>query len=46
MSVYVDLDGKCRKGLTKPFDGAKIHVGNGIARVSRYQLFVEEGKTQ
>ena len=46
VSVYCDLEGKCRKGLTQRFDRPKIHVGNGVAKVSRHQLFVEEGKTQ
>ena len=23
VSVYADLEGKCRKGLTKPYDGQK-----------------------
>ena len=33
-----DLDGKCLKGSTE-YDGQVLHVGNGIARLSRQDLF-------
>ena len=46
VSVYAALDGKCRKGLTKPYDGLKKHVGNGVAMISRHTLFVDTEKTQ
>ena len=39
VSVYADVDGTCRKGLVKPFDGRVIYVGNGIAEMSRNTLF-------
>ena len=40
VSVYADVKGKCTKGLTKPFEEGPAHfVGNGIARISRQDLF-------
>ena len=38
MSVVSDLDGKCLRGSTE-YDGEGLHVGNGIARLSRQNLF-------
>jgi len=40
VSIYVDVEGRCRKGLVKRFDGVRLHVGNGRAEVSRRELFV------
>ncbi|CAH1790954.1 unnamed protein product [Owenia fusiformis] len=42
VSVFVDLDGKCLKGLPKSFDGARYFLGNGKAIVSRQDLFCFE----
>jgi hypothetical protein len=39
VSVYSDVDGQCRRGLTKPFPGRKIFVGNGRAKMARTELF-------
>ena len=39
VSVYADLYGKCRKGLTKPFDGQKLFLGNGISLFDRRDVF-------
>ena len=39
ISVYADLDGKCRRGLTKKYQGRKYFVGNGIATIGRAELF-------
>ena len=39
VSVYCDLENKCRKGLIKPFDGQKVFVGNGIAALARKEIF-------
>ena len=44
MSVYVDIDGLCRKGLTKRFDSSKLFIGNGVAAVSRQDIFSSGGK--
>ncbi len=41
VSVYTDLDAKCRKGFTKPYLGRKHFVGNGKAAISRAELFKE-----
>lgn len=38
MSVVCDLDGKCLKGSTD-YDGQVLHIGNGIARFSRQDMF-------
>ena len=42
MSVYCDLENKCRKGLIKPFDGQKVFLGNGIAVLARKEIFCSE----
>lgn len=42
MSVCCDLENKCRKGLTKPFDGQKVFLGNGIAALARKEIFCSE----
>ncbi|XP_028390972.1 putative methyltransferase NSUN6 [Dendronephthya gigantea] len=39
VSVYSDVDGQCRKGLTKKFGGRKIFVGNGRAELARNEIF-------
>ena len=41
VSVYCDVKKKCRKGLTKRFDGERFYLGNGKALFSRWQLFEE-----
>jgi len=40
VSVYIDVDGRCRRGRKKWFDGAKVYVGNGLAQLSRHDIFV------
>ena len=42
VSVYCDLENKCRKGLIKPFDGQKVFLGNGIAALARKEIFCSE----
>ena len=42
VSVYCDLEKKCRKGLIKPFDGQKVFLGNGIAALARKEIFCSE----
>ena len=42
MSVYVDVEGRCRKGYRKQFEGVKLYVGNGQAEVSRREMFVND----
>ena len=42
VSVYCDLESKCRKGLIKPFDGQKVFLGNGIAAIARKEIFCSE----
>merc|ERR1719239_477554 len=43
VSVYSDIDPKCLKGSSGVYQGNKIHVGNGIAQVSRADLFNSTG---
>ncbi|XP_037693597.1 tRNA (cytosine(72)-C(5))-methyltransferase NSUN6 isoform X2 [Choloepus didactylus] len=38
VSVYSDIQGKCKKGA-KEFDGTKVFLGNGISERSRDELF-------
>jgi len=42
VSVYADLESKCRKGLTKPYDGQKLFVGNGTAVLARKEVFCSQ----
>jgi len=44
VSVYIDVEGRCRKGLVKRFEGVKVYVGNGHAEVSRRDVFVNGGQ--
>jgi len=39
VSVYVDVERRCTKGLAKIFTGSKFFVGNGIAEVGRDDVF-------
>eukprot|EP00088_Acartia_fossae_P047166 TRINITY_DN5111_c0_g1_i1.p1 TRINITY_DN5111_c0_g1~~TRINITY_DN5111_c0_g1_i1.p1 ORF type:complete len:447 (-),score=97.17 TRINITY_DN5111_c0_g1_i1:9-1349(-) len=41
VSVYADLDKKCLRGHAKVYTGRKVHVGNGLLKVSREQVFKE-----
>ena len=40
VSVFMDVNGKCRRGLTQTFEGNKVFLGNGVAVMSRRELFV------
>ena len=44
VSVYIDVEGRCRKGLVKRFEGVRVYVGNGLAEVSRRDVFVSDGQ--
>jgi hypothetical protein len=39
VSVYADVNGKCLRGLVKPFDGETLFVGNGIVQYSREDIY-------
>ncbi|XP_065071143.1 tRNA (cytosine(72)-C(5))-methyltransferase NSUN6-like [Rhopilema esculentum] len=39
VSVYADLDGLCKKGFKKHYDGQKYFVGNGIVILARNEIF-------
>lgn len=39
VSVFSDVDGKCLRGLVKPFAGRKVFVGNGVSRMARKEVF-------
>lgn len=43
VSVFVDVEKKCRKGFTKEFDGPKLFIGNGVAKFSRDEIFINNG---
>ena len=42
VSVYADLEGKCRKGLTKHYNGKRAFLGNGTAVLARKDLFCSQ----
>ncbi|XP_078655899.1 tRNA (cytosine(72)-C(5))-methyltransferase NSUN6-like [Branchiostoma floridae x Branchiostoma belcheri] len=39
VSVYVDVEGKCLRGYQKPYQGSRVFVGNGVARMNRDDIF-------
>ncbi|KRZ61883.1 putative methyltransferase NSUN6 [Trichinella nativa] len=39
VSVYMDLEGKCRLGWKRPYDKRKLFLGNGVIAISRDSLF-------
>ncbi len=39
VSVYSDVDKKCLKGTAGEFTGTTMFVGNGMAQMSRENLF-------
>ena len=39
VSVYIDKDGTCPRGLAVPFTGHRIFIGNGIACQERKDWF-------
>ncbi|KAL5496948.1 hypothetical protein EMCRGX_G013328 [Ephydatia muelleri] len=39
VSVFADMEGKCRRGLAADYEAQTLYVGNGIAVLSRIQLF-------
>ena len=45
VSVVSDLDRKCLRGSTV-YNGEILHVGNGIARLSRQDLFGSDPDTR
>ena len=46
VSVYADVEGKCRRGLTTEYCGKSYFIGNGHAKVSRLQLFGSNSATR
>ncbi len=46
MSVYADLEGQCKRGLAVEYDGRTLFVGNGIAELSRRELFSPDAKNR
>ena len=46
MSVFADVEGQCRKGLTKPYNGKKIFLGNGRAVLTRNDIFCSGNQTR
>ncbi|GAB1606904.1 putative methyltransferase NSUN6 [Argonauta hians] len=39
VSLYIDMEGTCLRGQTRPLSGEKIFLGNGVSEVSRNQIF-------
>eukprot|EP00035_Acanthoeca_spectabilis_P023139 m.447917 g.447917 ORF g.447917 m.447917 type:complete len:501 (+) comp19578_c0_seq1:162-1664(+) len=42
VSVWADVDGKCRRGTSTIFGGRKLFVGNGMVSCSRAAFFRED----
>ena len=42
VSVFSDVDGRCTRGCTKPFQGNKVFVGNGVSEMHRATIFAQE----
>ncbi|KAK7109720.1 tRNA (cytosine(72)-C(5))-methyltransferase NSUN6-like [Littorina saxatilis] len=45
VQVMCDLDGKCLRGFTQPYQGKKLYVGTGVALVSREEVFCADPST-
>ncbi|XP_064211306.1 tRNA (cytosine(72)-C(5))-methyltransferase NSUN6 isoform X3 [Tribolium castaneum] len=45
VSIYVDLDKKCKKGFLKLYNGKKTFIGNGEVILGRNHLFCETPQT-
>ncbi|KAI1301936.1 tRNA (cytosine(72)-C(5))-methyltransferase NSUN6 [Halotydeus destructor] len=45
VAVFCDVEEKCLQGWSKPYNGKKVFVGNGVSHVSRRDLFCSEPKT-
>lgn len=42
VSIYCDLDKKCKRGLQKIYDyGKKLFIANGVIKMQRHQLFTD-----
>ncbi|OQR74370.1 putative methyltransferase NSUN6-like [Tropilaelaps mercedesae] len=39
VAVYADVDNDCRRGNKRYYKGGKVFVGNGVARLSRDDIF-------
>ena len=39
VSIFADVDGKCKRGLVEEYEGRTLFVGNGCAKLSRRDLF-------
>ena len=39
VSLFADVEGKCRKGLTRTYEGRKLFLGNGRALLGRNDIF-------
>lgn len=46
VSVFADMEGKCRRGLATDYEAQTLYVGNGVAELSRTQLFGSESKNR
>ena len=46
VSVYADLDNRCKRGLVIEYEGSTQFVGNGITEMSRRELFGSEAKNR
>lgn len=41
VSVFSDVEGKCTRGA-KEFQGKKVFVGNGVAKMGRADIFCSD----
>ena len=39
VSVFADMEGKCKRGLLVEYEGRTLFVGNGHVKLSRQDLF-------
>lgn len=42
VAVFADLEGSCLRGYARPYRGERAFLGNGIALVSRRDIFVSQ----
>ena len=44
MSLYVDVDSVCLRGALPPYTFKSLHIGNGVAKYSRQDVYSENAQ--
>ena len=44
VSLYVDMDSVCLRGALPPYTFKSLHLGNGVAKYSRQEVYSENAQ--